>query len=223
MELRSITRRPHRYRDEDDEIDEYLPPKPVFVLPTIPYDPTLPPAAFPTIPLDAYPQKDTKDSDSCDKSEEEPLQLVHRPAKEMEKGLGVRWEAVGEPGNFNTLFEHVDEDESRAPVLKGHPVDGGEPFEEEYYGWVPREVKNAEGRTEVRGFLDAYEARGVQWIDLSNGMKLIIFRELTKIMSLRRISDLLDLSSEDNEAFAELYGRELELREKTDAILERIR
>jgi hypothetical protein len=169
MELRSRVRRPGRYRESDDE-DEYLPPKPVFVLPTIPYDPTLPPAVFPTIPLDAYPpekQVQSNTTDPCNNlkesgEEDRQLQFVHLVREtrgEMEKGPAMRWEATGEPGDFNNLIEVGDEESPRAPYLKGVPADGGEPVEEEYDGWVPREVKNAEGQMETRYFVKASAIR----------------------------------------------------------------
>jgi hypothetical protein len=46
MRLRANVRRPGRYREEDVED---LPPNPSFVVPTIPFNPNLRPAAFPTL------------------------------------------------------------------------------------------------------------------------------------------------------------------------------
>jgi hypothetical protein len=53
-------------------------------------------------------------------------------------------------------------------------------------------------------------------------MKLIVFCELARFMSIQRVSDFLNLSCKDNEAFAFLYNRELERRGKMDTVLQRI-
>jgi len=47
------TRAPGRYRESPEP---ELPPNPIFALPTIQYNPNLPPAAFPTVPLGVRPK-----------------------------------------------------------------------------------------------------------------------------------------------------------------------
>jgi len=73
-------------------------------------------------------------------------------------GRAIRWEAIGEPGDF----EPPDElDDGEIPATSGRPLflrgyltkDDTIFVDEEYNGWVPREDKNAEGETETRFFI----------------------------------------------------------------------
>jgi hypothetical protein len=76
MKLRNNVRRPGRYRE--GEVPD-LPPNPTFVVPTIPYDPTLRPAVFPTLALDQFPPDHPNHVSQSTEVEDNPPQ-VERPA-----------------------------------------------------------------------------------------------------------------------------------------------
>ena len=136
MQLRTNVRRPGRYREED--VDE-LPPNPRFVVPTIPFNPNLRPAVFPTLQWDEldpdhppYVPKESveevEDQESENKSQqqegqqEEPIRnaFVFRdnrtvPIMETEEGLvqlkDGSWLAIDEPGEFDEFAGMWDEDD----------------------------------------------------------------------------------------------------------------
>lgn len=100
MRLREIRRLPGRYRE--DEVPE-LPPNPTAVQPTVAFDATLRPAAFPTLdpdqfPPDNNPKTPSKDTDTSESEEsEEPVTLFRDPRSAEEFNMG---DNITDPGEF---------------------------------------------------------------------------------------------------------------------------
>jgi hypothetical protein len=127
MRLRANVRRPGRYREEDVED---LPPNPSFVVPTIPFNPNLRPAAFPTLQWNelspdhpAFVAKETVQEESSVEGESQESEtdeglrkarpaVVFRdnrtvPIMEPEAGLiqleDGTWVATGDEGEYDAL------------------------------------------------------------------------------------------------------------------------
>ncbi|KAF4634448.1 hypothetical protein G7Y89_g3655 [Cudoniella acicularis] len=223
MRLRQSTRTPGRYLEDDDDNNSLPQIKPIFVVLTVPYDPTLPAAAFPTISLGEFPPARAKPQPCLETSEgtgEDDIELVQPPTMQetlpalQDVKQAQRWEAKGEPGEFmhlHTQCGNSNQDASmslgRAPYLEGHFGDGIDPVEEEYDGWVAKTITNPDGTTEERCFVKTYELH-VDWQDLSDGAKLVIMRELTRDMSLQHACDFLQFTEADDLGFVEIYNRE---------------
>ena len=127
-------RPPGRYREDDIED---LPPNPTFVVPTVPFNPNLRPALFPTLRLDQvafdHPSEFQRErenlSEERESSREEREQVrdagerVERPARvfrdtrivpimEQEDGLmqlpDGSWISMLEPGEYDSFAENWD-------------------------------------------------------------------------------------------------------------------
>lgn len=136
MQLRTNVRRPGRYHEED--VDE-LPPNPTFVVPTIPFNPNLRPAVFPTlwwdeldpdhpayVPKESVKEVEEQESGSGSQQQEgQEEELVRNafvfrdnrtvPIMETEEGLvqlkDGSWLAIGEAGEFDEFAGVWDEDD----------------------------------------------------------------------------------------------------------------
>jgi hypothetical protein len=128
MRLRANVRPPGRYREDDIED---LPPNPTFVVPTVPFNPNLRPAVFPTLRWDQvafdHPSVLQRERENLNGEEEilreergeqvgEASERVERPARvfrdrrivpimEQEDGLmqlpDGRWLSTLEPGEYD--------------------------------------------------------------------------------------------------------------------------
>ena len=94
MRLRENRRLPGRYRE--DEIPE-LPPNPTAVEQTVPFDPTLRPAAFPTLSLDQFYSEPTQETASDSTFSQAPALVFrdHRTVEELKMA-----ENLDDPGEF---------------------------------------------------------------------------------------------------------------------------
>jgi hypothetical protein len=90
-----VSRAPGRYRESPD-IE--LPPNPIFALPTIQYNPNLPPAAFPTVPLGTLPPSAIKTLPSL----ETPAQIFRDPRI---RGFSTEWERQNMIGKRSEMNE----------------------------------------------------------------------------------------------------------------------
>jgi len=88
MQLRTNIRLPGRYRDVEDA-ELVLPPKPTFVHPTVPYDPNLRPAVFPTIPLDQSPPEESATATPDSKTSEPNSPVIQRRNNKQEPRMPV--------------------------------------------------------------------------------------------------------------------------------------
>lgn len=119
MRLRTNLRRPGRYREDDVE---ELPPNPTFVVPTIPFNPALRPAVFPTLKWDELPpdlptafdeehEEEEEDWEGVEKTSEEMTDTVENstavPVREAEPGLlqlpDGTWYANELPGEYDAF------------------------------------------------------------------------------------------------------------------------
>ena len=106
MQLREKIHKPARYREE--EIED-LPPKPLFIFESIPFDPNLRPACFPTLPLDQFPPGDSEIAKPAPTTPVTPAMVFRDPRVKRDKegkmadhpgeydGFGIPWE--DEQGN----------------------------------------------------------------------------------------------------------------------------
>ncbi|KAH8656112.1 hypothetical protein BGZ60DRAFT_435219 [Tricladium varicosporioides] len=229
MRLREKTRAPGRYREEDDD-QNWNDPKPIFVCPTITFDPNLPAAAFPTIPLGEYPPPRPTETPASNmytvsgsgqkEGQGGTAQLLQRiPINNLNLRQCLerapRWEAVGEPGEFS--FSLVGDDEldqdamqlqnaQRLPYALGHRNNNTEKVEEEYPGWFPKRIPQPDGTAEDRYFT-LTSGTLYDWSFISDGLKLVIVRELLRIMPLRKVSDFLQWNYDDDAYFVNLYNK----------------
>lgn len=87
MQLRQLRRLPGRYKE--DSVPE-LPPKPTTLEPHIPFDPTLRPAAFPTLEFDQYYIEDIQKTEP-----QVPVTLENKVV-----GEPIMSHNIDEPGEF---------------------------------------------------------------------------------------------------------------------------
>lgn len=111
MQLRQLRQAPGRYR-EDDISD--LPPNPTTVEPTVPFDPTLRPAAFPTLELHQFytePIQDTE-PDTDIQSPERPAVIFRDSRIHEEPIMSGQYD---DPGEFQPRT---------GEEVEGHPAEG---------------------------------------------------------------------------------------------------
>ena len=126
MHLRTNLRPPGRYREEEDQD---LPPNPIFVLPTIPFNPSLRPAVFPTLNCDQVLPNREKEKERAGVKKEKggrrarvfrAQRLV--PVMMEEHGLmqtpDGRWVATEESGEFEPYGLSWSDDDDQDAQLR---------------------------------------------------------------------------------------------------------
>jgi hypothetical protein len=252
MQLRANVRLPGRYRENSDE---YLPPNPRFVVPTIPFNPNLRPACFPTLQWDELPpdhpavlarqERERKEKEEGEKAlqqgkEEERIggsrvgsqprsetsQRPERPAivyrdtrtvPVMEQGDGLvqgpdgRWTSSLEPGEFDPYAVNFEDDEEN------------EQRERDERWFLP--VNPISNTSSHHRLLIKFQVLQEQkcWDDLSNGMKLIVIRELTAEMPFADVwFAFLQLGEEALDDFLNLCADEVKIRALQEETVARI-
>lgn len=120
MQLRQTRRPPGRYREDD--VPE-LPPNPTAVEPTIPFDPTLRPAVFPTLDLDQFPPdhfQDNSQAKATTSKPERPAIVFRDPRIIREDPKSTRQFAMAQnlddPGQFVPRIGEEPEGQTYAPL-----------------------------------------------------------------------------------------------------------
>jgi hypothetical protein len=187
MHLRQNTRAPGRYREDSVES---LPPNPKHVHPTIPFDPTLRPAVFPTLELDQYPPEfshnDTTPYLPATRELESPA-LVFKDQRTSTVTDSPNMESLEGPGEFDGYDmwdDHEEETKIKLTVYQCCLI---------RFMWL----------TDKKG-----HRWHVDWCQFSDGIKLMIIWELCNFMPFQAAVSFLQLGDGEIDEFIGIVDRE---------------
>lgn len=132
MQLRQHRRLPGRYRE--DKTPELL-PNPTFVIPTVPFNPRLRPAAFPTLPLNQFPPGESASDGMDNKIGEIDTTLLGGKREEVENLASGRPAFV-----FKDL--KVKMSENTKIELRPTPLDSSGESLSEYDGYSTADIES---------------------------------------------------------------------------------
>lgn len=191
MELRKNRLPPGRYREEEVSTTSPSSHSPIFIHPRIPYNPNLPEACFPTVlPHECPPlNRGTRSSERTDEEQRRDDAEAAKFEQDMSQfiGPGDPWEE--NINSFSSLQSSDDTSDDEEPT----------------------------GLYDCTDPETGYSSSPAVWDDLTDGMKLIIMRELTNKISFELASSYLCLGPQEKLELVNISKREAKLNREEDA------